>query len=91
MSDSSMTTTPPAWSRSAPPPTPAAVSAGQAFAASDVVGATLVQFPNRNIDCADERWDENAMFIAHTREDVPRLIAEIRGLNPQNRHTRSRD
>lgn len=55
------------------------------FAAGELVAATLVQFPNRYIDCADERWDENALFIAHAREDVPRLIAEIRRLRTSDR------
>ncbi|MEV0374509.1 hypothetical protein AB0I10_32785 [Streptomyces sp. NPDC050636] len=41
-----------------------------------MVAATLIQHP-RYIDVADERWDENAEFIAHAREDVPRLLAEI--------------
>jgi hypothetical protein len=50
------------------------------FDADALVAATLVQFPNRYIDCADQRWDENAQFIAHAREDIPRLIAEIRHL-----------
>ena len=53
------------------------------FAAAEMVAATLVQFPNRYIDCVDERWDENAAFIAHAREDVPRLLAEVRRLQKQ--------
>jgi hypothetical protein len=53
------------------------------FAAAEMVAATLVQFPNRYIDCVDERWHENAAFIAHAREDVPRLLAEIRRLRAQ--------
>jgi hypothetical protein len=57
------------------------------FAAGEMVAATLVQFPNRYIDCVDERWDENALFIAHAREDIPRLIAEIRRLKTSNRPT----
>ena len=44
-----------------------------------IVAATLVQQP-RYVDVADERWDENANFIANARQDVPRLIAEIRRL-----------
>ncbi|WP_416983869.1 hypothetical protein [Streptomyces sp. T028] len=27
------------------------------------------------VDVADERWDENANFIANARQDIPRLIA----------------
>ncbi|MGC0317060.1 hypothetical protein [Kitasatospora acidiphila] len=45
-----------------------------------VVAATLVQQP-RYVDIADERWDENAIFIASARQDVPRLISEIRRLH----------
>jgi len=44
-----------------------------------MVAATLVQQPC-HVDVADERWDENARFIANARQDVPRLIAEIRRL-----------
>ncbi|GAA4836109.1 hypothetical protein [Kitasatospora terrestris] len=43
------------------------------------VAATLVQQP-RYVDVADERWDENAQFIAEARQNIPRLIAEIRRL-----------
>ncbi|MFE7215411.1 hypothetical protein ACFY0A_44895 [Streptomyces sp. NPDC001698] len=43
------------------------------------MAATLVQHP-RYVDTADEHWDENARFIAATREAVPCLIAEIRRL-----------
>lgn len=49
------------------------------FEHSELVAATLVQHP-RYVDGADERWDENAHFIAHARDDVPRLVAEIRRL-----------
>ncbi|MEH1096943.1 hypothetical protein [Micromonospora sp. CPCC 205739] len=45
----------------------------------EMVAATLVQHP-RYVDIADERWDENAQFIASARSNVPRLIAEIRRL-----------
>ncbi|WP_199563569.1 MULTISPECIES: hypothetical protein [unclassified Streptomyces] len=45
----------------------------------EIVAATLVQQP-RYVDAADERWDENAQFIATAREAVPRLVAEIRRL-----------
>lgn len=43
------------------------------------MAATLVQQP-RYVDVADERWDENANFIANARQDIPRLITEIRRL-----------
>jgi hypothetical protein len=33
-----------------------------------------------HVNRRNERWDENAHFIAHARTDVPRLIAEIRRL-----------
>jgi hypothetical protein len=45
----------------------------------EVVAATLVQEP-RYVDVGDERWDENAQFIATARRDVPRLVAEVRRL-----------
>lgn len=45
----------------------------------EVVAATLVQEP-RYVDIGDERWDENAQFIATARREVPRLVAEIRRL-----------
>ncbi|WP_372409554.1 hypothetical protein [Streptomyces luteireticuli] len=45
----------------------------------EIVAATLVQQP-RYVDVVDERWDENAHFIAGAREDIPRLIAEIQRL-----------
>lgn len=44
-----------------------------------IVAVTLLQWP-RLADVDDGRWDENTRFIAHVREDVPRLIAEIRRL-----------
>ncbi|MBQ1023795.1 hypothetical protein [Micromonospora sp. C95] len=47
----------------------------------EIVAATLVQQP-RYVDVADERWDENAQFIASARQNIPRLIAEIRRLRP---------
>lgn len=43
----------------------------------DLVAATLVQHP-RYVDVGDERWDENAAFIAMARDAVPRLIEEVR-------------
>ena len=43
---------------------------------SELVAATLVQHP-RYVCHDDGRWDENADFIAHAREDVPRLLAEV--------------
>ncbi|MEU5425497.1 hypothetical protein AB0H73_07790 [Streptomyces olivoreticuli] len=45
----------------------------------EIVAATLVQYP-RYVDSGDERWDENAAFIATAREAVPRLVEEIRRL-----------
>ena len=48
----------------------------------EIVAATLVQQP-RYVDAADERWDENAQFIATAREAIPRLVAEIRSLRRQ--------
>ncbi|GIJ07186.1 hypothetical protein ACFFMR_12770 [Micromonospora andamanensis] len=49
------------------------------FAAREIVAATLVQQP-RYVDVGDERWDENAAFIAMARDAVPRLVTEIRRL-----------
>lgn len=49
------------------------------FDHGEIVAATLVQEP-RYVDVADERWDENAQFIASARHAVPRMIAEIRRL-----------
>lgn len=43
------------------------------------IALTLVQDP-KYAAVADELWDENANFIAHARQDIPRLIAEIRRL-----------
>ena len=45
----------------------------------DMVAATLIQHP-RYIDSGDERWDENAAFIAMARDVVPRLVGEVRRL-----------
>jgi hypothetical protein len=45
----------------------------------EIVAATLVQHP-RYVDGGDERWDENAAFIAMAREAVPRLVDEVRRL-----------
>jgi hypothetical protein len=44
-----------------------------------VIAITLLQQPHL-ADVADEKWDENTLFIAHAREDIPKLIAEIRHL-----------
>ena len=42
-----------------------------------VVAATLVQDPESYASIADGRWDANAEFIAHARDDIPYLLAEI--------------
>jgi hypothetical protein len=47
-----------------------------AFDGGVIVAATLVQHP-RYVDIADERWYENAAFIAMARESIPRLIDEV--------------
>ncbi|MFC5723019.1 hypothetical protein ACFP1Z_22895 [Streptomyces gamaensis] len=44
----------------------------------EIVAATLVH--PRYVDSGDERWDENAAFIAMAREAVPRLVEEVRRL-----------
>jgi hypothetical protein len=48
----------------------------------EIIAATLVQHP-RYVDTVDERWDENAAFIAMARDSIPRLVAEIRRLRAQ--------
>ena len=45
----------------------------------EIVAATLIQHP-RYVDSGDERWDENAAFIAMARSVVPRLVQEVRRL-----------
>jgi hypothetical protein len=45
----------------------------------EIIAATLIQHP-RYVDSGDERWDENAAFIAMAREMVPRLVDEVRRL-----------
>jgi hypothetical protein len=52
------------------------------FDHNEIVAATLIQHP-RYVDVADERWDENAQFITNARQDIPRLIAEIKRLRQQ--------
>lgn len=52
------------------------------FDSGEVVAATLVQQP-RYVGVSDQRWDENAEFIAHSREDLPRLLDEIDRLRAQ--------
>ncbi|MFD8721673.1 hypothetical protein ACFV2H_27725 [Streptomyces sp. NPDC059629] len=49
------------------------------FDHGELIAALLVQEP-RYVDCADERWDENAAFIAMARDAVPRLVEEVRRL-----------
>lgn len=49
------------------------------FDHGELIAATLVQQP-RYVDCADERWDENAAFIAMAREVVPQLVEEVKRL-----------
>ena len=52
------------------------------FDHGEIVAATLVQDP-RYVDAADHKWNENALFIAHARIDIPHLVAEIRRLRAQ--------
>lgn len=52
------------------------------FDHDEIVAATLIQRP-RYVDVHDERWDENARFIANARQDIPRLVAEIKRLRGQ--------
>src|SRR5438552_15852649 len=55
------------------------------FDYGEIVAATLVQEP-RYASIADARWDGNAAFIAHAREDVPNLLDEIERLRPALHH-----
>ena len=50
------------------------------FDGAEIVAATIVQNPCAYAVVADGKWDQNADFIAHAREDVPSLVAEIRRL-----------
>ena len=56
----------------------------------EIVAATLIQQP-RYVDAADERWDENAHFIAAARDNTPRLVAEVRRLRRQLEDTGAKD
>ena len=51
----------------------------KSYDAGVVVAATLVQHP-RYVSTNDQRFDENAAFIAASRTDVVRLVAEVRRL-----------
>ena len=53
------------------------------FDHGEIVAATLIQ-QSRYVDIADQRWDENAAFIAHAREDIPRLLDKIRRLRGES-------
>jgi len=52
------------------------------FDHGEIVAATLVQQP-RYVSLSDELWHENAEFIAHARDDVPRLLDEIERLRAE--------
>jgi hypothetical protein len=49
------------------------------FDSSELIAATLVQRP-RYVDISDRKWEENAHFIAESRQVVPMLLAEVRRL-----------
>ncbi|MYW03037.1 hypothetical protein [Streptomyces sp. SID3343] len=49
------------------------------FNSDDMVALTLVQDPEY-ATTRDELWDQNADFIACARQDIPRLISEVRRL-----------
>ncbi|MFJ9779918.1 hypothetical protein ACIRSS_10065 [Amycolatopsis sp. NPDC101161] len=49
------------------------------FDSSELVAATLVQHP-KYVDISDGKWDENARFVAESRQIVPALLAEVRRL-----------
>lgn len=44
-----------------------------------IIAITLLQSPHL-ADVKDELWDENTLFIAYARSDIPRLIGEVRRL-----------
>lgn len=50
------------------------------FDEGEVVAGTLMQHPVRYATVADQKWEENAEFIAQARSDIPRLLEEIRRL-----------
>ena len=54
------------------------------YDSAKMIAATLVQEP-RYVSCEDDRWDENAMFIAAARELVPKLVEEVAALRQQLR------
>lgn len=56
--------------------------------AKKVVAITLLQSP-RVADVADGRWEENAGFIAHAREDVPWLLSLLREREEEIRRLRT--
>lgn len=58
--------------------------------AGKVVAITLLSCPKRVACVADERWEENAEFIAHAREDVPWLLTILREREEENRRLRER-
>lgn len=49
------------------------------FDATELVAATLVQAP-RYVDIADQKWDENAAFIAAAANAIPLLVEELLAL-----------
>jgi hypothetical protein len=61
------------------------------FDHGSIVAATLVQNPERYVDIADGRWDENAAFIAAAREAVPRLLDEVERLRRAISHAPDQD
>lgn len=54
------------------------------FDQAKIIAATLIQRPHY-VDIADGRWDENAQFIARSRELIPRLLAEVKRLRVEKR------
>ncbi len=47
------------------------------------MAATLVQTPNHYVSVEGHLWEANAEFIAHTRSDLPWLLAEVRRLRTE--------
>jgi hypothetical protein len=54
----------------------------------DIIAITFLQFP-RMVDPEGIVEDRNTIFIAHAREDVPRLIEEVRRLQRELEALRS--
>ena len=52
---------------------------GILFSGDELLAATLIQHP-RYVDCADQKWHENAEYIVAAVNALPSLIEEIKEL-----------